>query len=132
MTSKEAEKLKKSTEDKKPETPKLPKTSNEKSNDSDSELAKKKEETLYEALNAIGIGNVTTLVNRLGLQPKSMESPQNGKNGAVPEHSEAMKLIRLMGMDEKEEYASLLEKIAIQGRYMLGEVSKPTITSAAK
>ena len=88
------------------------------------------ETTLYQAMRAIGIGNVTTLVNRLGLSVKVSEKAANyAEPNQEYTYVRARELLRLMGLSDKDECARLLVKIGLQGRDMLGEMAKPTITS---
>jgi hypothetical protein len=92
-----------------------------------------KKQTLFDALKEIGIYNITTLANRLGM-PKadsaSEPAPSNSKDSIPPEVVRAKELLAMMGLDDKTENASFLVKIYQQGREMLGEVSKKTITVA--
>ncbi len=93
-------------------------------------------ESLYDVLQKVGVYNITTFMKRLGINPENVGSQGKNNNGQPPQQTSenmrknAMELLRLMGLAEKEEYAALLEKICLQGKDMLGEMSKTTITAA--
>lgn len=101
-------------------------------------------ETLYCALLNVGVCNITTLSKRLELQSSADESkPPSEKVAEVaadikePDsiddrvRKNSIQLLKLMGLSEASECACLLEKICVQGKEMLGEISKPTIASAS-
>jgi hypothetical protein len=115
-------------------------------NDSSPETTEKEverddKETLFESLRNIGINNISTLVNRLGLYPPEVAVLEDGKkteartieNKKIREQQvlgNANKLLRLMQLDDGPETVDLLIKIGLQGRNMLAEISKLTIASA--
>jgi hypothetical protein len=103
------------------------------------------EDTLYCSLQKIGIYNITTLMKRLEIpssteptptQPsqeantheKKISEPHSNSKGKIRENS--LQLLKLMGLSQDGACADLLEKICLQGKEMLGEISKPTIASA--
>jgi hypothetical protein len=94
------------------------------------------QEKLYDALKRVGVYNITTLVRRLNLPAKEALSQEENKlllSSSKPRsdvRQNAKELLKLMGLNDSDECAATLEKICLQGREMLGEISKPTITSA--
>jgi hypothetical protein len=70
----------------------------------------KEKETLYKDLRNIGICNVTSLVRRL-------------------DKDQSKNLLKMMGLDNADEYAILLTSISVQGKELLGVMAENTITS---
>jgi hypothetical protein len=109
-------------------------------------------ESLYSALQRVGVYNITTLMKRLDISvkdekaagtpgptnlPTAPTSPTSETYTATPRisqvdkvHTNATQLLKLMGLSTNVECTSMIEKICLQGKEMLGEIAKPTLTSA--
>lgn len=81
------------------------------------EKSKAKEENLYDALKKVGISNVSNLV--------AFIDKKDGEDSV----SHAADIVKLLGWKQEKEYEYFLEKIAEQGKKMLGELSERSITA---
>jgi hypothetical protein len=118
--------------------------------DTKSTINEEQPETLYSALQRVGVYNITTLMKRLDISgkdekaaetqsstiPTTSTSPKSETYAATPQisqmdkvHTNATQLLKLMGLSTSVECVSMIEKICAQGKEMLGEVAKRTITS---
>ena len=89
--------------------------------------------TLYDALEEVGINCISTLAIRLeykrGPWKIDEEKSQFNEEYKFLSGSDAtLNLLHIMNWKSGEEYVDFLEKICIQGKKMLGEITEPSIS----
>lgn len=101
----------------------------EEEEEEDKKEEKDEEERLYDALSKVGINNVTTLATRLRCRRSTKDEEEKGAEEYVIDPKFTGHLVKLLGWKEKDEYTYLLNRICIEGKTMLGQLTEPSITA---